>query len=259
MLLVVYPSDLTDQQWECIKDLLPRATRGRPRTVSLRSVVNAILYLHHGGCPWRYLPKTYPKWKTVYGYFSRWSKQDFWKTLCRTLHECVRAWSGRSAKPHLVIIDSQSVRAPKGDERGYDGFKKVRGRKRNILVDALGILVSCKVTAANAADTKSGKELLDTLPQAILENVETILADKSYRGAMVDYAEYYYQKKVVIAQGGKNGSNLKPMRWRVERTFAWLNHYRRMSRDYENRVRNSESMLYISMLPILLHRLTAGI
>jgi putative transposase len=149
------------------------------------------------------------------------------------------------------------VRAARGEERAFDGFKKVMGRKRNILVDTLGIILACNVHAADQQEGITGKEILDELPKPLHDNLKKIVADNAYRRGFLEYAEVYHQIEVQINDQRVTGTNMKPWRWIVERTFAWLNHYRRMSRDYEQKVKNSESMLYISMLPILLHRITA--
>ena len=256
MRTVSYPSDLTREEWEIIKPLLPWQRMGTPHKVDYRRVLNAILYLHHTGCPWRYLPKNYPRWATVYYYFSHWSKNGTWEKICHELHQGVRHKNLKSPLPHVGIIDSQSVRAARGEERAYDGFKKVIGRKRNILVDALGIIFGCKVHAANQQAQITGKKMLDDLPKPYEETLEKVIGDKAYQRAFLEHAEIYHGIKVQINDQKKTGTNMKPLRWVVERTFAWLNHYRRMSRDYECNARNSEAMLYISMLPILLHRIT---
>lgn len=255
----IYPSDLTNEQWQFIQPLLPFSRAGKPRQDSLRGVVNAIFYLHHTGCPWRYLPRSYPHWSRCYYYFSRWSRAGNWERICHALHALAREKIGRSSLPHLAIIDSQSVRAARGEERAFDGFKKVMGRKRNILVDALGIIFACKVHAADQQEQITGKKILDNLPKAYEENLEKIIADRAYQRAFLEHAEVYHQIPVEISDQKLTGTKMKPFRWVVERTFAWLNHYRRMSRDYERKVRNSESMLYLSMLPILLRRITATI
>lgn len=259
MRLQIYPSDLSTEEWQLIRPLLPHSRVGKPRVKSLRGVVNAILYLHHTGCPWRYLPQTYPHWSRCYYYFQKWSKHHVWEGLCHCLHSIARQKIGRSKYPHLGIIDSQSVRAARGEERAYDGFKRVMGRKRNILVDVLGIIMGCRVHRADLQEQITGKKILDQLPEPYEKGLEKIIADKAYQRAFLEHAEVYHGIKVQINDQKKTGTNMKPQRWVVERTFAWLNHYRRMSRDYERKVENSESMLYLSMIPILLPRITAAI
>jgi putative transposase len=255
MRTVAYPSDLTIEQWKLIKPMLPKTRVGKPHVVNLKFIFNAILYLLHTGCQWRYLPKSFPNWNTVYYYFSKWCETGFWEMACRKLHKSVRVLCGKNCLPTCALIDSQSVRASNGESRAYDGFKKVRGRKRNIMTDTLGIVIGCKVHAANLPEAKTGKEILDKLPVAIKNNLQKIIADKGYRGALTDYAEYYHGKQVLITDKSLIGTNLKPLRWIVERTFAWFNNYRRMSRDYERKVVNSESMIYLCMLHLLLRRL----
>lgn len=258
MRFVVYPSDVSKREWQVVRTLLPHNKLGRPRIRNLRGVLNAILYLHHTGCQWRYLPKNYPKWELVYYYFSRWSRLKSWESIAHELHRNLRVKNLRSPLPRLGIVDAQSIKCTQGEERTYDGFKKVMGRKRNILVDALGIIIGCHVHAANIQERIGAKKILDSLSDPIHENLETIMGDKGYCGAFKDYAEYYHGMKMILPNYEPgNRSNLKPLRWIVERTFAWLGHYRRMNRDYEKKVIHSEAMLYISMLPILLHRLAA--
>ena len=264
-----YPSDLTDQQWEIIKDLIPAArSGGRPRTTNVRLVVNAVLYLTRTGCAWRYLPMEYPPPKTVYDYFSRWMCSGVWRKIHLTLATQVRVADGRNKYPSTVIIDAQSVRAQYGEERGWDGFKKVRGRKREILVDTLGILWGSKVHAANQGENRRGFEAVDTYP--VSTPPARILGDNSYSKSPFDaqvYAKWKIwpttKKSTRTFIKGKYGSyintvessNLKPQRWIVERSFAWFNNHRRLARDYERKVSNSETLLYISQIPILLNRL----
>lgn len=253
----IYPSDLTLREWQVIQPLLPRQKYGKPRSIPFRLVLNAIFYLHHTGCPWRYLPKSYPHWQSVYYYFSKWSESGVWEKVCHALHEKLRIGNQKSPLPHLGIIDSQSVRAAKGEERAFDGYKRVLGRKRNIIVDTLGIIVGCVVHAADLQESTTGKKILDKLPENLEKILKKIIGDKAYKRGFLEYAEVYHEIEVQVNDQRVTGTNMKPWRWIVERTFAWLNHYRRMARDYEVKVRNSESMLYISMLPIMLHRIAA--
>jgi putative transposase len=270
-----YPSDLTEQQWEIIKDLLPKPRRGgRPRTTDVREVINAIFYLNRSGCAWRYLPREFPKWQTVYDYFSRWKAQGLWENICAHLAKLARVKIGREETPSVVIIDSQSAKAHFGEHRGYDGFKKVRGRKRHILVDTLGILHGVKVGPANLADDKPGMDVI-WKKQELLEKrgLKAVYADGGYRtwfecqvfGTFKTWPTIIKGKKVKQAhpnptwKGSKvnviTHQNLTPKRWIVERTIAWFNHYRRLTRDYERKTCNSETMLYLAMTQILLRKL----
>ncbi len=265
-----YPSDLTDLQWELIKDFIPEArSGGRPRTTCPRAVVDSILYVVRSGCAWRYLPKHFPPWQTVYVYFRQWRDWGVWRLIHQALTQKVRKQAGRSHSPNVVIIDGQSVRAQFGEERGYDGFKKVRGRKRQILVDSLGFIWAAKVHRADQQESTRGPEVLEDFPGE-LDHPEKVLADSGYgkapfstwtqlnwsilpeikKGERATVRNETWHPRLKIVQ-----SNLKPMRWIVERSFAWFNHSRRLSRDYERRVKSSEAMLFLSQFPMLLSRL----
>lgn len=264
-----YPTDLTDQQWDLIKDLIPAArSGGRPRTTSARSIVEAVLYVVRTGCAWRYLPREFPPHKTVYDYFSKWEGSGIWRDIHLTLAKQVRIAQGRNESPSTSIIDAQSVRAQYGEERGWDGFKKVRGRKREILVDTLGILWGAKVHAANQSETRRGIEAIEDYRGT--EIPVRLLGDYSYAKSPFDVQLFNLWKIWPDTKMSKRGegrdkynfkttivteSNLKPTRWIVERTFAWFNNYRRLSRDYERKVRVSEVFLFISQIPMLLNRL----
>lgn len=265
----LYPSDLTDQQWEFISELIPPArSGGRPRTTNVRHVVNAVLYLTRTGCAWRYLPKEFPPHKTVYDYFTRWMTEGVWRKIHLALAVQVRVENGRNPSPSTVIIDAQSVKAQYGEERGWDGFKKVRGRKREILVDTMGILWGIKVHGANHGENRRGFEALENAQ--LHQPPERILGDHAY--GLPPFAHQIYEKwgiwpetkkaiKIVVKDKyykkirKLDQSNLKPKRWIVERTFAWFNNHRRLSRDYERTTCRSEVLLYISQTAILLNRL----
>jgi len=265
----LYPSDLTDQQWEIIKELIPPARAGgRRRTTDVRHIINAVLYLTRTGCAWRYLPKDYPHWKTVYHYFSRWRDYGIWRKIHLHLAKQARTYLQRSQLPSTIIIDSQSVRAQYGEERGWDGFKKVRGRKREILVDTVGILWGSKVHAANQGENRRAFEAIVNAPEELAP--QRLLGDNGY--SRVPFTQSVLDKWGIfpdIVRGTKptlkdeksrpvkvvGQSNLKPQRWIVERSFAWFNNYRRLSRDYERKTANSEVFLFISQVPILLNKL----
>jgi putative transposase len=267
-----YPSDLTNQQWDSIRELIPPARfGGRRRTTDVRRVINAIFYLTRSGCAWRYLPQSYPPWKTVYDYFSRWRDDGTWKKLHLALTKEVRVLSGKNPNPTTLIIDAQSVKAQFGESRGWDGFKKVRGRKREIIVDTLGFIWGTKVHAANEVEQKRGFEAILNFPIGE-PPPKRVLGDFSYSKPPFDVELFKHwgiwpetrkgTKPIMRKKDGTKTatigkSNLKPQRWIVERSFAWMNNYRRLSRDYERKVKNSEALLYISQLQILLNRTTA--
>lgn len=253
-----YPSDLAEHEWDLIEDLVPKAKPGgRPRTTDIRSVLNAIFYVLRSGCAWRYLPKNYPPWRTVYGYFSAWSALEVWEQIEHTLSRAARLMNGKTLEPSIGIIDTQSVKGSHGEERGYDGFKKVRGRKRHIIVDSLGLIIAVEVQAANLADPVGGSRALRRIAPSYIKALETILADRLYGNYPFPVAvAQRYEKKLILSRSPKEGSNLKPLRWVVERTFAWFNHFRRLARDYERKTCHSESMLFLSITRILLARIS---
>lgn len=251
-----YPSDLSEQQWDLIKELIPKPREGgRKRTTEVREVVNAILYLLRTGMAWRYLPEGFPPWKTVYDYFSRWSGSRVWQQINLSLLESVREKSGREKTPSLGIVDAQSVRCQYGERRGFDAIKKVRGRKRNIIVDTLGFIWSCEVGPGNEIDSKGGLKALEKMPKEGLKRLTKILGDSVYTWPMDYYAEKVYGIELERIDKKKYGTNMKPKRWIVERTFAWLNRFRRLARDYEKLACHSETMIYLAMITLLLQRL----
>lgn len=265
-----YPSDLTDAEWKSIRHLIPRARRGgRPRTTDVREVVNAIFYLTRSGCAWRYLPQEFPPWRTIYDYFSVWNERGVWRAIHQELAARVRRRSGRKSTPSTVIIDGQCTRAQYGEERGWDGFKKVRGRKRQILVDSTGILWGAWIHRANQQEPTYASKVIEDYPRDI-RSPQRVLGDSAYGGKpFANFLAQYWSVTPVITRGTKvpyydsrsrirftvGKSNLKPQRWVVERTFAWFNNFRRLNRDYEKKVSNSKAFLFISQIPLLLKRL----
>jgi len=265
-----YPSDLTDQQWDIIRRLVPRArVGGRPRTTDVRKVINAVFYLCRTGCAWRYLPKHFGPWQTIYDYFSQWRRKGFWKKLNDVLSMKARIEAKKLRSPSVLIIDSQSIRAPQGKDRGYDGFKKLRGRKRHLLVDTLGLIHSLKVHPANQPDSAYGGLVFKDLNKPRLSR---IYADLGYRGAFVQKTLETFGFKPEMPPTNPLSGQGKPKtakaklanrrlrgvpkkRWIVERTFAWFNHYRRLSKDYERLPDTSESMIYLAMSQLILRRL----
>jgi putative transposase len=252
-----YPSDLTDQQWEIIKGMIPSArSGGRRRKTDMRRVVEALLYITKTGSPWRYLPSEFPPWKTVHDYFSKWTKSGALSQINLALTKAVRAQLQREETPSLALIDSQSAKSHYGERRGYDAAKKVRGRKRSIIVDTLGLIWSCEVHEANMTDPKGGLAALEKFPNDCRKRLTKFIADSAYKWPFDYFAEKVYGLEVQLLDTKKLGTNMTPKRWVVERTFAWFNHFRRLSRDYERVTRHSEAIIYLAMISILLRRLS---
>lgn len=268
----LYPSDLTDSQWDFIQSHLPCARGGgRPRTTNLRQILNAIFYLVRNGCTWRALPKSYPPWQTVYDYFRSFQTQGVWKRIHEFLVQTIRVELNREKLPSLLIIDGQTVKAAQGEQRGYDGFKRLRGRKRQILVDSLGLIHSIRIHSANLQERSQGSLLFQSLSPEQLRRLTAIYADQGYRGPFEERIYYSIGIRPTIppldpesGQGRKKTSSeklqnrrLKPItkkRWVVERTFGWFNHYRRLSKDYEKKITQSETMIQLAMTQLMLRR-----
>lgn len=262
-----YQSDLKDQEWKYLKRFLPQpstlGTRGRPQEWPMREIVNALLYLLRTGCQWRMLPHDLPPWQTVYYHHRKWRRNRLWEKINRLLRRQVRQQVGHEATPSAAIVDAQSVKTTlvKG-ERGYDAGKRVNGRKRHIVVDTMGLLLSVLVTTGNVQDKPGGKQLLTQLYQRLhLPRLKLLWADAGYRGQpFADWVKttFGWVWEVVKRNDDLKGFHVLPRRWVVERTFGWLNNYRRLSKDYEELPSTSESLIYLAMSRLMLRRL-AGI
>jgi putative transposase len=246
-----YPSDLTDLQWDNIEHLLPPPkTGGRPRAYDNRELVNGILYVTRGGCSWRMLPHDFPPWQSVYGYFRRWRLAGIWKQIHDALVVTIRHLEGREAEPSAAILDSQTVKSTEqGGPHGYDAGKKVNGRKRHLLVDTLGLLLVVVVHAADIQD-RDGAKLVLAKVRGLLPRLQLIWADGGYAGQLLAWVRQHYGwiVQTVLRPVGVKGFVLLPRRWVVERTFAWLGRYRRLSKDYERLPETSETFIYIAMI-----------
>jgi putative transposase len=266
-----YPTDLNDNEWNVIAPLMPQpSSTGRPREHTWREVLNAIFYVTKNGCHWRALPHDFPPWQSIYHYFRLWRINGKWERLNKALREQVREKQGRHKQPSAAILDSQSVKTVEGgEERGYDAGKKVRGRKRHLIVDTLGLVLLVVVTAASVQDRDGANVLLGELYDRIKKphpryrhwwrfcRLKLIWADGSYRGELIEWVKRTlgWHLKIVEKAQGQKGFVVLPRRWVVERTFAWLNRQRRLSKDYEHLPQTSEAFIYVAMIRLMVRNL----
>jgi putative transposase len=256
-----YPTDLTDAQWAVLEPWIPAPRPGgRPRKTNLREVLNAIFYLTHEGCTWRALPHDFPPWKTVYNYFEAWQRDGTWDFFLHALRRRVRAAAGRDPDPRVGCIDSQSVKtAAGGQEVGTDGGKKVRGRKRHIAVDTMGLLLAVAVTAANVDDARAAQRVFAQLPEKDFPRLEVVQADNKYHNHELDHWLRIHHRPywiwVVSRPAGERRFIPLRSRWVVERTLAWLGRYRRLSKEYEHKPSSSEAVLKSAGIHHYLRRL----
>jgi putative transposase len=258
---VTYQTDLSDQQWALIEPLLPKAKPGgRPRKTELRRVVDAILYLVKSGCQWRLLPTDFPPWETVYTYFRNWRVTGVIRRISQRLVKKVRRKEGKKPYPTIAAMDSQSVKSGKmvSADKGYDGGKHVKGRKRHIAVDILGLPLDVYVSSGNTHDTRGGEQVVERMSRW-LHGVKKVYADGGYMGKpFKKLVKRVLGATVSIKKGiGKKVKGFVPIakRWVVERTFAWLGDYRRLDKDQERLTRNSVAMIRWASINIMLRRL----
>jgi len=282
-----YPTDLSDDEWLCVRPHLPEPAReGRPRLHGLRAILDAVFYVLKSGCPWQLLPREFPPWKTVYDWFRRWRIDGTWERLNAELRERLRCRLGRDPNPSAGIVDSQSARtsAVGGQERGFDPAKNVEGRKRHLLVDTEGLVLKAKVHSARVPDA-DGIGLLLGSARVGLSRLSHLWVDAGYQGRGKRWAEEAMGLSVEVvrkpkkpvpekvaqlwaeewAKEGKavdwqklmppRGFRVLPRRWVVERTFAWISHNRRMAKDYERLCATGEAFIYAAMTRLMARRL----
>ena len=251
----MYSTNSTDAQWEIIYKYLNGQNRKRKN--ELRTIFDAIFYLLTTGCQWRNLPQNFPKWQLVYYYFSKWRDEELFVYINDMLRENNRSKNNKPEQSTMIIIDSQSVKTTRrGGLRGFDGNKKINGRKRHVIVDSLGNIVSNIVNPANIHDSIGAKLTIKNLYENSF-GITVAFADCGYRGSLIDHVKQTHSLDLKISPKIKDETSFKvsPKRWMIERTFSWFENFRRLSKDFEYLLETSQAMLYLASIKLLLNKI----
>jgi putative transposase len=251
-----YQSDVTESQWQIIKNIVD--CEPRKRKYSMRDVLNTILYVVKGGIQWRMIPHDLVPWQSAYYYFRKWKNNGLIEELHDFLVEKVRVKKGKKVAPTVGIVDSQSVKSTNMCQGniGYDGGKKIKGRKRHIVVDTLGLVLTVVIHAANIHDSVAAKDVLKELKNKYLSGIGKIFADGGYLGDLADWVKMQLGFEIIVVKRNENHKfKVLPMRWIVERTFAWITFHRRMSKDYERLSDSSVAFIQLAMVRLMLNKI----